>query len=383
MRLVFFSSVLNHHQAGVADIFYGMLEGEYCFVELTNIGANKGGTEDYSTRPYLVKAWRSENEYGLAMGLARSAEVCVFAGYEALPFERERLKCGLLSFDMGERLLKRGIVNLLSPRILKMVMAYHWSRWKQKPLYKLCCSAFTYKDCIWLGMFRDRCYKWGYFTAVEDNIDITPVVDSPVTLMWCARFLTLKHPELVLEMAKILKDKGYYFKIDIFGDDKNAGAHEKVFPRERIASVIRDYNLEDIVSLRGSKTNDEILREMRGHDIFLFTSDRMEGWGAVANESLANGCVLIASDAIGSSPYLIEDGKNGFMFESGNAESLAEKVEWLINHRDELNRMKFNAYTSMKQYWNPRQAAMNLLVLIESICKGNETSIEHGPCSKA
>lgn len=383
MKLVFYSPVLNHHQAGVADELYARLGSEYCFVELTNIGDNKGGVEDFSSRPYLLRAWESDVQYREAMNLGKTAEVCVFAGYDSLPFERERMKCGLLSFDMGERLLKRGLLNLLSPRIFSMVIAYHRGRWGSKPLYKLCCSGFTASDCAKLGMFAEKCYKWGYFTPVAECMDIDQKSTETVSLMWCARLLTWKHPELVLEMAKMLKDKGYDFKIDVFGDEKNAGKHEKIFPRERLEALIREYGIDDVVSLRGRRPNDEILQEMKSHDIFLFTSDKMEGWGAVANESLANGCVLIASDAVGSSPYLIENGENGFIFESGNAKSLADKVEYLLNHREDIERMKCNAHLLMKQYWNPKQAAINLLKLIENIQKGKCTSIECGPCSIA
>lgn len=383
MKLAFFSITLNHHQAGVADAFYEMLNDDYCFIELSGCHESKGAVTDYSSRPYLIKAWQSSETYTQAMGIATSADVCVFSGVESIPFEIERLKLNLLSFDMGERMLKKGIMNLASPRIMKLITNYHLRKWNNKKFYKLCCSAYTAADCSKLGMFVGKCYKWGYFTTVADNINIKSQHTSCITLMWCARLLTLKHPELVLEMAKILKDKGYNFRVDIFGDENNVGPYERVFPRQRIASLIKEYNIEDKVWLKGSQPNDVILQEMQDHDIFLFTSDRMEGWGAVANESLANGCVLIASDNIGSSPYLIQEGENGFTFESGNAQSLAAKVEWLINHREALQRMKYNAHKSMKDHWNPRQAAMNLLTLIDNIKQGKETSIAQGPCSKA
>ena len=55
---------------------------------------------------------------------------------------KERLKLGRLSFDMSERWLKRGIINLFSPSIFKMFLSYHLGGWGHKPLYKLCCSAF-------------------------------------------------------------------------------------------------------------------------------------------------------------------------------------------------------------------------------------------------
>jgi glycosyltransferase involved in cell wall biosynthesis len=45
--------------------------------------------------------------------------------------------------------------------------------------------------------------------------------------------------------------------------------------------------------------------------VFIFTSDRNEGWGAVLNEAMGSGCAVVAADLIGSVPYLIEHKKMG------------------------------------------------------------------------
>lgn len=171
MKLVFYSIILNNHQANVADEFWGLLGNDYRFIELVepNEENAKGGTDDYASRSYLIKAWRTKTEWQEAMRLACSAEVCVFSGLPALPFEKERMKKGLLSFDMSERWLKRGWVNLFSPVILRMWLAYKMGGWRKKPLYKLCCSAFAAADQYKVGTFNGRCYKWGYFTQVEKN----------------------------------------------------------------------------------------------------------------------------------------------------------------------------------------------------------------------
>lgn len=58
-----------------------------------------------------------------------------------------------------------------------------------------------------------------------------------------------------------------------------------------------------------------VSRKVREHmedaDIFLFTSDYNGGRGAVLNESMNSGCMVAASHAIGSVPFLLEDGKRG------------------------------------------------------------------------
>lgn len=388
MKLVFYSIFFNHHQAWVADELYNLLGDGYRFVELSRPTDLKGATSDLSKRPYIIKAWETPDEYALAEKLATTSDVCVFSGYESITLMKKRLAKGLFSFDMGERLLKRGWVNLLSPRILKMVSAYHLNRWNRKPLYKLCCSAYTCLDAYKLRSYIDKCYKWGYFTNVDMNYSLKSTVEAKsvngiVKIMWCARFLTLKHPELPILLAKNLREKGFNFQINIYGGEFAASKFEKYYPEKKLRELIETNDLSESVIIRGAMPNDKIIEAMRNHEIFLFTSDRLEGWGAVANESLSNGCVLVASDAIGSSPYLIKEGYNGFTFKNCNVDSLTEKVEWLLRNPDKMEQIRINAINTMKDVWSPRQAANNLLRLIASLQNGEETPIINGPCSKA
>lgn len=390
MKLVFYSNFLNHHQVMVADELYKLLGNEFAFVATMPVDETllKGGS-DYSTkRDYCVRTYASEHQGEYAMQLAREAEVCVF-GAGALEYEKTRAveSPDGLSFEISERWLKRGWINIVSPRILKRYVYYHLY-FKRARFYRLAAGAFTSHDDKKLGIYNGRSFKWGYFTRVDDKFDVNASIFSSskikgVPIMWCARFLTLKRPELPIHLAKKLKDKGYEFTLSMFGDEGNAAKHERIYPRKKLESLINELGVQDCVTLMGNHPNHEILCYMRQSAIFLFTSNRLEGWGAVANESMANGCVLVASDAIGSTPYLIENGKNGFQFKSGDVNSLTEKIEWLLSNRSKMEEMQKNANMQIKKFWNPRHAAMSLLQLIADLQNGQDTSLEEGPCSKA
>lgn len=384
MKLVFYSLTLNHHQAPVADVLYKELGEDFCFVELLASVDRKGCNDDYSSRPYLLKSWWSKADYEQAMTYAKEADVCVFSGVESLTFEIERLRQGRLSFDMGERILKRGLLNLASPRIVKMVAAYFRYNWRKKPLYKLCCSAFAANDFNKLGMFRGRCFKWGYFTTVGDS-DFEEIASRkvPSSIMWCARLLTLKHPELAVELAQNLDLAGYDFTLDIYGDEGVVATHEQVYPRKKLEELINRYNLGSKVFCHGSIPNAEVIKAMQVHDIFLFTSNKLEGWGAVSNESMANGCVLVASDKIGSTGYLIDHGTSGLKFKNCSATSLTREVKGLLDDRAKLSAIQKHAYQLMREQWNPQVAATRLLTLINAIKEGRPTPYASGPCSKA
>lgn len=391
MKLVFYSVILNNHQANVADELWELTGHQYCFVELANLSgeSRKGDTRNYEDCPYLLRAWESKEAYNKAMELARTAECCVFSGVLALPFQRERMKLGLFSFDMSERWLKKGFVNLFSLAIFRMMFAYYWGSWYKKPLYKLCCSAFAARDQQIVGTYRNRCYKWGYFTKVDKN-DVEVFTDFSTSniaqLMWCSRYLMWKHPELPILMAERLKKKGYRFLLDMYGDGEY---------KSKAMQLAQELGVTDVIRFCGNKPNDELMIDMRQHSIFLFTSDKKEGWGAVANECMSNGCVLVASEAIGSVPYLLKERGTGFTFiapkttssfdnyDKAALDSLCDKVEWLLNNPEKRKEMQKEAVKQMQQLWDPYIASKRLLVLIDCLKSNSQIPFNDGPCSKA
>jgi len=123
---------------------------------------------------------------------------------------------------------------------------------------------------------------------------------------------------------------------------------------------------------------------MEKADIFLFTSDYNEGWGAVLNESMNSGCAVVASHAIGSVPFLIRDNKNGLIYRNGDNEDLFQKVKYLIENPKERERIGRNAYFTLKELWNADLAAERFLSLVEDLMHQNKsTRFSDGPCSPA
>ena len=213
---------------------------------------------------------------------------------------------------------------------------------------------------------------------VDDKLDIDLLISNKraysVRIVWCARFIKCKHPELVIKLAKKLKQNNYNVKIDMYGSGEML---------DDIKQLATSLDVMDVVSFMGNRANEDILRLFRNYHIFIFTSDRNEGWGAVLNEAMSNGCAVVASDEIGSVPYLIEDYKNGLLFKSKSLDSLYQKVETMISDSTLREAISRNAYETMHNLWSPKIAAENLLNLITYINNGSKGkyNIMQGPCS--
>ena len=258
------------------------------------------------------------------------------------------------------------------PRLIK----YNWEN-RFKGIYLLSVGKFAANDYKKFGLFRKKAFKWGYFPKTVEYEDIDSLVSQKTenSILWVGRFLKLKHPEVCFEIAKRLKQDGYSFVIDMLGPAK--------YP-DKIKEMIEEAGVSDKINLLGSVRPEQVRAYMEKAELFLFTSDEREGWGAVVNEAMNSGCVVISSDAAGATSYLIEDGQNGFCYKSGDVDELYSKIKSVLDDENMRKSISKKAYETMKNDWDADVAAERLLALIDAI--NNKQSLdlhESGPCSRA
>lgn len=378
MKLTFLTNLVNHHQIPLADEFYKLLGEDYVYIAFEPLPdwLKKGGYQEID-RPYIVKVYENNEYLDIVKELMNSSDV-VIIGHASDKYVLDRIKDGKLTFRYNERWFKSRPWYLSG---LKAWLNYYYNhiRFKDKPLYMLAASAYTANDVYAIGAYKNKVFKWGYFTAVPEinKAKIFQQTDSSCVtphIMWCSRFLKLKHPELPVKLAAKLKADGYKFILNMFG----SGAE-----METTKLLAQELGVEDVVFFRGNLPNQEIIDEMRHHQIFLFTSDKNEGWGAVLNESMSNGCAVVASNRIGATPFLIKDGVNGLIFKSENIDSLYAKVKSLLDDELLRNQLSHEAYNTMSKIWNPRNAAIRFIQLVEALQNNMDTPFDDGPCSKA
>lgn len=377
MRFVFLSNYVCIHQLPFCEFMYEKLGDAFYFVateEIETERLSQGYSELNSKYPFVIRAYESDAEKQKAQQLTDEADV-VLIGSAPLEFIQYRLKKEKLTFLYSERLYKSGYQAWKLPvRLWRFYKKYG----RHKSLYLLCASAYTAADFAKTGTFINKAYKWGYFPEVKRYDDVDALVDNkqPGSILWAGRFLDWKHPEAVVEVARRLKTEGYDFRLTMLGNGELWNA---------ISEQVREYDLQDRIQLTGAVPAEEVRSYMEEAAIYLFTSDRHEGWGAVLNEAMNSACAVVASDAVGAAPLLLKDGENGLSYHSENVDELYEKVKFLLNNPARGRNLGRKAYETMTGLWNAEVAAKRLLELSEALLRGEKcpSLYQEGPCSKA
>lgn len=365
MNIVFVSNFLNHHQIPFCEKMIELCDN------FNFIATQAGGSQGYQSTtdaPYVIN-YNSENKNKVE-NMILSADVVIFG---ACPNELIdlRMRENKLSFLYSERFLKKGLWRRFIPTTRKKIKD-RIVKFKNKNMYVLCASAYLSYELSLLNFPVEKCFKWGYFPNTKASENVTKKEN---TILWAGRMLDWKHPETAINIAEKLCKDGYDFKMNIVGEG----------PQYSIVSdLINQKKLNEKVKLLGSKTHDELMNMMAESEIFLFTSDFKEGWGAVLNEAMNNGCAVIANKAAGAVSYLIKNGENGYVYTKCDIDEICNKIIELFNNEELRKNIQKNAYATISNEWNASVAAERLIKLINAILSGEKSPnlFEDGICSK-
>ena len=372
MRTIFVSNFMNHHQLPFSAGLLGQDDVEYTFIALEPIPQERldMGYEDMNHKyPFVLCAYDSEEKMRRAEKLIDDADVAIYGSCPDSLVLRRTNK-GKLCFKFSERYFKEGTGLQQIPHNLASAWK-HLKPFEKGPLYFCCSSAYTAADLNRYTNFKGRTFKWGYFPETK-KYDVAELMKKKLSVTSAG----WKHPDASIELAASLKKKGYSFKMSIIGNGEMEA---------RLREMIRSKGVEDCVEMLGAMSPDEVRAHMERADVFLFTSDFNEGWGAVLNESMNSGCAVVASHAIGSVPFLVKDGVNGLVYENGNQEHLEKQVRRLLDDDAYRRKVGENAYATILDIWNAQVASERFVELAREIIKGNSVQnlFEDGPCSSA
>ncbi len=377
MKVTFFSNYLNHHQYSFCREMLSHGDIDFTFVATKPMSRERAelGYKDMNGEDFVIREYEGGEQELAAERLCAESDVVIIGSapekYAALAVEN-----GKLLLRYSERIFKKGPMHAFSPVAVRNIRNAHTALKNQKA-YLLCAGAYAAADFNRMGAYRNKAYKWGYFPEVKKFDDPVKLIDAkePGSVLWVGRFIRWKHPEIAVEVARKLKNDGRNGVLRMIGTGDMLG---------KIKNKIIDAGLSDRVEMMGAMPGEKVREYMEKSDIFLFTSDFNEGWGAVLNEAMNSCCGVIASHAIGAVPFLINNGENGIIYKNGNTRDLYKTVSALLDNGELRRSLQLNAYKTVSEEWNPALAAERLISLIETLLQQESCEkYESGPCSKA
>lgn len=383
MTIVFVSNCFNHHERFLCDELYKHDDVEFYFIQTIPLSEERrklGWSIDLKEFPYCLCSYEDKQK---CEDLINNCDVLIIG---SAPFEtyKKRINENKLSFYYCESFFKQGFWHILNPKTFITVLRSYIIPSRNKNVNMLCASAFTALDCARIFSFKDRCFRWGHFIEVDLERNPEQLMKQKkkcrdlrcvVKILWVGRLLRLKHPEMAILVANKLKKSSIPFEMEIIGTGPLEG---------EIRSMISNLELSNSVSMSGTMSPTEVRQRMEESDIFLFTSDHNEGWGAVLGEAMSSGCAVVAGSAIGATPFLVQHNVNGCIYNSIDYKQFEELVLSLIINDSLRENIGLNAIKTMQEEWSPLIAADRFYMTTKNLIEGQmNLSYENGPMSKA
>lgn len=382
MKLTIVSNYINHHQIPLSDELYRRLGADFAFIQTSPMEEDRvkmGWGNEISAIPYL-KIYYEEEER--CAGLILDSDIVVFGGVEDERYIRPRLDAGKIVLRASERLYREGQWKSISPRGRKKKYEDH-TQYADAPVYLLCHGAYVASDFNIVHAYPDKKFVWGYFPAASAyNLDslffrklhYDQDGEPEIRILWAGRFLKWKHPEYAVKAARYLERQHISFHLDMVGGGELDGP---------LKLLVENWHLEQRVTFHGFQPPQNVRRFMEESDLFLFTSDQQEGWGAVLNESMNSACAVVAGSGIGAVPFLLKHEQNGLVYRNGHFREFREQVLRLCKDGALRKRLGINAYHTITDEWNPAEAAGRLYRFCEGLLDGKAEPEKEGPLSPA
>ncbi|MDO5124140.1 MAG: glycosyltransferase [Eubacteriales bacterium] len=370
MTVTLVSGFLNHHQLSLCSAFNSQCDKFY-YIATEKIPRERlalGYKDSSDLYDFVLKPYESKEAEKEALRVISESDIVIF-GTCPDSYIEHRMRENKLSFLYSERFFKKGLWRRFIPRTRKKLNS-RILKYKDKNLYVLCASAFLPYDLSKLGFPTEKCFSWGYFPEADSHKARPQRHNKTVKLLWAGRLISWKHPEDAVKGALYLEKNGVDFTLDILGEGEK---------KAELEAMVQNLGLSSKVRFCGAMPPEKVRGKMREADIFLMTSDYNEGWGAVVNEAMSEGCALLASSAVGSVPYLIEDEVNGLVYRYADKSDFLQKLLKLAKDKSLAETLGENAFLTIKDEYNAQVGAQRLL----EFSQNTNLSRERGPMSKA
>lgn len=137
-------------------------------------------------------------------------------------------------------------------------------------------------------------------------------------IVFLGRLVSQKGVDLLIEALSILKNLGKYYQTTIIGNGPE---------KERLEQFVQKSELDELITFPGKKTGEELVGLLNDHKLMVIPSREQEGFGIVALEGLASGCLVIGADSGGIKDAI---GECGLLFPVGDVKAISKTIAHIL-----------------------------------------------------
>ena len=148
MKITFFSNFLTHHQLPFCMEMFKIYGDDFKFISTEKINDERlalGYSNIDDLYDFVIKAYKSKEEYNKAMDLALNSDVVIAGSTTSDEYVKERLKQDKLTFRYYSRIFYKKSLSIFDLKNLRKVYDRHFKYKKNKNLYLLCASSYRTK----------------------------------------------------------------------------------------------------------------------------------------------------------------------------------------------------------------------------------------------
>lgn len=184
-----------------------------------------------------------------------------------------------------------------------------------------------------------------------------------INLLLTGRISHAKGQDEAIKALNFLVEKGYNnIKLNLAGSLAGKTQYELEYKRN-LEYMIDKFNLKNNIIFLGEV---EDMRELRKKmDIELVCSKR-ETFGWVTVEGMRSELLVIGTNT-GGTPEIIVDGKNGILYQQGNYQDLANKIEWALKNAKEVDIIRKTGYEFANNHFTIEKNANEVYQILQNV----------------
>ena len=145
--------------------------------------------------------------------------------------------------------------------------------------------------------------------------------------------------------------------------------------QDSLQQQVQQAGLSHRIEFLGWQKKPEVLALMQKAQFLIFPSVWYETFGLSMIESFACSVPVIAS-RLGGMAEIVEDKQTGLLFEAGNPQDLAEKINWAIAHPERMLAMGRQSRSTYEQHYTPETNYRQLMSIYEKVIRRSHSKMQ-------